>query len=70
MPDPFFDELEKAYHTVMAHPEARVTIERGDKQANVFNKDGAVFIRISFVELERATDSLRADLTKLEKENV
>jgi len=68
MPDPFFDDLEKAYLTVVTHPTERITVERGGKIGNVFMhpSDGNVYIRITSAVAEQAENRMNVDMTKRE----
>jgi len=65
VPDPFFDDLLKAYLTVITHPTQKVSVERGDKKALVMmnhEDGGAVYIRIAPVAQERAESRIRFSL--------
>jgi len=75
MPDSFFDDLEKAYLNVLANPEQKMTVTRGDKKAVVLmnhNDGNAIYIKILPVTGEgvRAENSMRVDIKNREKEGV
>jgi hypothetical protein len=70
MPDPFFDDLEKAIQAVTVNQDLVITVERGSMRGTVLVNHadgGAIYVKITQISsTSNAENSMRVDLTKRE----